>query len=311
MVLERVSPEEYGLLFRDTMHVFDSMEFNELNRNKCLDVHYLIFRDSKKVRLAIVLGERESVLKSPFSAPFGGIEEHGCQRLSYYTEIPAMIRDYGVRLGKRVLVTLPPPVYDGPSSGIAKQYCALLSGGATQAWADYNYHYDLREFSYFKDKLWPNVKRNLATAMRQDFCFRHFSCPVIDDIKDVYDIIRVNHESMGYPVHMSFDDVVSTRDVVDMDFFILEKDGVGIASAVIYHTSACGVQLIYWGDRPEYRVLRPMNMLSYKIIEHYSVIGKRFFDLGPASSDGIPAIGLCDFKEGLGCCLSVKPTLIL
>ena len=85
MHVVRCTPREYGELFATPSHVFNTVEFNELNRHKCEDIHYLTICDDKgKVRFGVVLGLRGGVLKSPFSAPFGGIEERGVQSVERY-----------------------------------------------------------------------------------------------------------------------------------------------------------------------------------------------------------------------------------
>lgn len=70
MQIVRTTPQEYKSLFPNPSHVFNSVEFNELNRHKCDDVHYLVIKDDKgKVRFGIILGQKGNMLKSPFSAP--------------------------------------------------------------------------------------------------------------------------------------------------------------------------------------------------------------------------------------------------
>lgn len=316
MQLKRITPDEYAGLFPKVSHAFNSVEFSLLNRNKCDDVHYLAFADDKgKIRLGIILGERGGLLRSPFSAPFGGLEERGPQRLSYYLDAAVALKAYGKTCGKPVVVTLPPACYDGDCSRFSRQALCLLSGGGRQFYADFNYHYSLCDFSSFDERLWSSARRNLSASVRRELEFECLADPTYDEIKEIYGIIRVNHESHGYPVHMTLDDIAATSKIIGMDFFIVRKDGEGIASAIIYHTSPETVQLIYWGDLPEGRDLRPMNFLSYNIIRHYAESshesGVCFFDLGPASSDGIPAVGLCDFKESIGCRLTPKITLEL
>ena len=71
MEILELSPKEYGQVFDRPYHVFNGAAFSELNRHKCAGLHYLVFKDSK-IRLGLVLGERDGVLCSPFSAPFGG-----------------------------------------------------------------------------------------------------------------------------------------------------------------------------------------------------------------------------------------------
>lgn len=108
---------------------------------------------------------------------------------------------------------------------------------------------------------------------------------------------------------MSLDEVMKTVAVIPADFMMLTLDGVDVAAAMIYYVTDKIVQVVYWGDRPGYSISRPMNMLAEKVVTHYSHIGK-IIDIGPASSLGEPSLGLCDFKESIGCETTLKPTLI-
>ena len=47
MQIIRCTPQEYKDAFPTPSHVFNSVEFNELNRHKCEEVHYLLFKDNK------------------------------------------------------------------------------------------------------------------------------------------------------------------------------------------------------------------------------------------------------------------------
>jgi acetyltransferase-like isoleucine patch superfamily enzyme/RimJ/RimL family protein N-acetyltransferase len=49
-----------------------------------------------------------------------------------------------------------------------------------------------------------------------------------------------------------------------------------------------------------------MNFLAYKIFEYYSDLNYKFIDLGPSSENSVPNIGLCDFKESIGCDVTLK-----
>lgn len=313
-MINRISPEEYSEIFPNPSHVFNTVPFNELNRYKCDDIHYIVFHDSNnsKIRFGIILGVSGGILSSPFSAPFGGMEVTGTQRISHYIDAAKDLREYGERIGKKIEVTLPPEIYAHGSSIISSQIQVFLAVGGMIKYSDYNYHYNLREFQRFNENLWPNAKRNLNTALESGLRFEHCVSPDDRTIMEVYDVIYRNHVGQSYPVHMSYADVEDTRAVCDMDFFMVKNNNdITIASAIIYHTSVDGVQLIYWGDTLEFRSLRPMNFLAYKIIEHYYRQGKSFFDLGPASSNGNASLGLCDFKASLGCELSSKFTIEL
>ena len=55
----RVSPGEYGQIFHSPSHLYNSVAFNELNRHKCDDIHYVTLCDDRgRVRFGIILGQK-------------------------------------------------------------------------------------------------------------------------------------------------------------------------------------------------------------------------------------------------------------
>ena len=166
MHVVRCTPREYGELFATPSHVFNTVEFNELNRHKCEDIHYLTICDDKgKVRFGVVLGLRGGVLKSPFSAPFGGIEERGVQSVERYVGAVDALRRYAAGCGCGVVMSLPPALYDSHSV-YGKQYCAMMTGGAHTSYVDYNYHYDLKRVDEFEHLCSRAARKNFAKIGR-------------------------------------------------------------------------------------------------------------------------------------------------
>lgn len=94
--------------------------------------------------------------------------------------------------------------------------------------------------------------------------------------------------------------------VVEADIFVLSHEENDVAAALVYHVADGIAQVIYWGDIREYSVLRPMNMLTYRVFKHYYDEGLRILDIGISTEDGVPNFGLCDFKQGIGCTTSLK-----
>lgn len=310
MHVVRCTPREYGELFATPSHVFNTVDFNELNRHKCEDIHYLTICDDKgKVRLGVVLGQRGTMLKSPFSAPFGGIEERGSQSVEWYVGAIDALRRYAVGCGCGVVMSLPPALYDSHSV-YSKQYCAMMTGGARTSYVDYNYHYNLERVGEFEHLCSRSARKNFAKASRYDWCFE-----VLDgceaDIERVYNIIKANRESHGYPLRMSLDDVKATSRIIKCTFMVLSHEGVDVAAVLAYDVADDISQVVYWGDVPGYSELRPMNKLAYETFCHFARCGRRMLDIGPSSSDGIPSLGLCDFKASLGCILTPKFTVEL
>lgn len=310
MQIVRCTPAEYGALFTVTSHVFDSVAFNELNRHKCDGVHYLVFKDDKdKVRLGIILGERDGKLLSPFSAPFGGMEEVKPQSVGRYVEAFGLLRRYASDCGCGVLLRLPPGIYD--SEGVyARQYCAAMSCGWHTAYADYNYHYDLARVGTFVDSCSRAARKNFAKGEGYVWGFDALDgCR--ENVERVYNVIKCNRDSHGYPLRMSLEDILATAEIIPCTFLMLTHEGVDVAAVLAYDVAPGISQVIYWGDVPGYAHMRPMNVLAYETFRYFAARGQRVLDIGPSSEEGVPSLGLCDFKASLGCSLTPKFTLEL
>lgn len=304
MTIEEVSQHDYRCIFTRPTLAFDSVDFNVLNQSKTAALRFLTFVDEGKPRLGLIAGDAgEGKLKAPFSAPFAALEAVGRQRLDTYIEAAqALARDFDGR------ITLPPPCYasEFDRDAIAKQAPAMLSAAGTSlSYADYNYHFDLADYARIGELMDTKARGKLRAAVRNGF---EFVSKV--PLGEAYDVVVENHADRGYPIRMTLEGLQETSEIINVECFGATLDGELAAAAIMYHTSHDAVQVIYWADRPSMRQLRPMNFLADRLLNHYHARGKRVFDIGPASEEGIPALGLCDFKAGLGCRLTVKPTII-
>lgn len=310
MNIERISPEEYGALFPTPSHMYNSVAFNQLNALKCEDVHYLALCDDRaKTRFGVILGQRGEMLKSPFSAPFGGLEISSPQHVGQYVDAIESLRAYGDAGGYKIILTLPPMLR--PSAHITKTIGAVCATGGKVEYMDYNFHFPLSSFQTYETDLGATPRYDLNKARRSGFMFAKAAPEDSARIQEIYDIIEANHSALNYPLHMSLDDLQATSRIIRVDYFALTLNGTGVASAIVYHAMPDTAQLIYWGDLPEYRAMRPMSLMAYSLLEYYATTGVEIFDFGPASSDGVPSLGLCDFKERLGCIATPKITLSL
>jgi len=307
MEIVKVEAQEYASLFRNHSHVFNSVTFTELNKHKCDMVHYFVFRDGK-TRLGLIAGEREGVLCSPFSAPFGGFDASVSERLEYYDQAAVALRDYVQNKNTKIRIALPPAVY---GSEVAKSFSALMRVGARIECSELNYSYELSRFDDYEDYLERSARKNFHQAMTHDFQFLHLDSGLPGDIERAYTVIRTNRESKGFPLRMSLDDVLQTAPVVSADFFVMSYEGKDVAAAMVYPVTEDICQVIYWGDDPEYSGLKVMNSFTYKVFEYYYSRNKKILDIGPSTEGGIPNYGLCSFKENIGCNVSLKHILEL
>lgn len=318
-MIREVTGREYGLALPAVGHVYNTVAFSELNRHKCDpssgssggpgggalagDVRYLLLEEGGKVRGGVVLGRRGDVLHTPFSAPFGGLALGRGRRFEAVDAMWADVAEYAAAQGLGLRVTLPPPVYSPDL--YAKSVSALTRLGMT-ATLDVSYHLDLGRGD-FRSGISGSCKRMLNQALAKGVTAEKVA-PTAADIERVYRIVEANHRAKDRPLWMSLADVAATARLVGADFFIVTHQGTDVAGAMLYPTSPGIAQLIYWGDMPGYSHLRPMNMLAYYIHGHYRRAGCAILDLGPATEEGTPNYGLCDFKESLGAIPTIKPT---
>jgi len=303
--VERVPAAEYENLFPRTLHVYNTVPFSRLNEHKVDSLHYLVFADSK-TRMGIILGESADLLKSPFSAPFGGFSSHGGNvTVENVSEACETLKNYAGNLGLGIRITLPPVFYN--HDFVSKQIYSLLNSGFKIAYSDINYHFDLS--ADIEKRMWRNGRKNTASSLRTPWDFHKAAND--EEKLEAYEVIKTNRQLKGYPLKMSFQEVMNTTQIIDADFFCLRFQGKSVASAQVFRVTDEIVQVIYWGDDGEHSDMRPMNALAHYVTNYYKAISDvSYIDLGPSSLEGIPNNGLCNFKESIGCSASNKLTLI-
>lgn len=301
MQVDIVQPGEYRQLFPHARHVFNSVDFTELNKDKCSSVQYLCFSENK-ARIGLVMGERDGLFRSPFSAPFGGFDANQPDRIEYYEEAVGLLKAHLDAAGKPLKIVLPPTVY---GSYTAKMYHALIRGGAKLLFSELNYAYELERFKEYESYLDRSARKNFHNARQYPFEFLELE-RTPENIARAYAVIRDNRESKGYALQMSLESVLKTAEVVSAEFFVMTLDGADVAAAMVYPVTEGINQVVYWGDSPGYTDCRAMNYFTYKVFEHYFNQGLKLLDIGPSSVEGIPNYGLCSFKENLGCTVSLR-----
>lgn len=303
MTLQEVSPKEYAELFPHPQHIFNSVPFGVLNSHKVSDIKWLCFFDGKP-RLGLTVGKDSSgEWRAPFSAPFSGFDFNKVQSAETVVKAVELLKTgfRGLRL------TLPPAFYSPDMN--SRTFCALAGCGAKMT-ADWNYHIPL-DGDYLQS-IGTDSRKKLKRARRSDFKVMDVSA----DPMRGYSVIAANRRQKGYTLRMSADDVLATTGGVDpvvkADFFVL-TDGVrDAAAAMVYHVTHEIAQVVYWGDDENVDGCDyPVNLLAAELVSIYKEKGFGILDIGPSSSVGIPSYGLCNFKDSVGCTVTVKPTFIL
>lgn len=292
--LVSVSPDEYSILFPNPSTVFASAHFNCLNAEKVEKLLFIVgFDSSNHPEMGIAIGLRDGIWRAPFSAPMAPLT---WQKNISLASVHAFFNLLKERLAPiPIRITLPP--YFIEDSMLAKISGAILNM-ASDITADFNYHYQLSLFPDFEKHLNRAARKNYRQALKANFSFEK------TDLARAYAIIAANRSSKGYYLAMSLDNLISTATCINIDSFILTLDNNDVAAAIVYHITPDIAHVVYWGDAPGFELKRPMNILPYHIFKHYHQLGFKIVNIGTSSTDGIPNIGLCNFKESLGCTTS-------
>lgn len=297
--------EEYNKLIKPALF-YNKPVFNNLNSIRAEKIHYLIFKDTKN-RFGLTIGERNGEWLCPFSAPFGTFVNIKSKWDFYQLEESIKAFDEFMQ-GKKVKAVfgLPPEFFS--QKIVCTMQNSLFNLGYSVDSFDVNFQLNLSRV-YVDDyaEIIPyNGKKNLKIALNSGLSLMH--CESEEEKKRAYKLIQINRESRGYPLNMSCEQVMKTIQLVDHDMFIVSNGSDEIAAALVYHVSDKIAQVIYWGDIPGYGDLKPINFLSYNLIQYYGSRGFDYLDIGISTDHSVLNFGLADFKISIGCDTSMKLT---
>jgi hypothetical protein len=293
-----VTPEVFDTTFPKPIHIFNSGAFSQLNESRFEKVYYLIFKDTK-TRLGIILGLREGILLSPFSASFGGFEMASADVKLYQIDaaLEALFSWATTNTFSGIKI-IPPPFFYNENFSSKVTNCFFRAGFETQN-IELNYHFQTATLTdTYEQTIWYNAKKNLKKANASGLLFEKLDT---SQGKLAYDVIAQNRSERGFPLRLTWEQLVATSKVIPMDFFLVNTANETIGAAIIYHLAPAIVRVVYWGDLPEFSEYKTMNFLSFQLFNYYKEKGIEMIDIGHSTVDSIPNNGLCEFKESIGC----------
>jgi hypothetical protein len=292
-MLINVSKKVFRESFETDPHPFVSDGFVEANKHKVDEVVRLV-AENEKVTMGFVGGIIDNILKSPFSAPFGGF--HFLNNQIHTGEIDRfrdLLKAYIVERGlKKVEIKLPPDIYN--LSFNAKTVNSFLRGGFLISIPEITQWVDLEHFAGVYSNGSARTKYN--QAVKNGLSFNAISDP--ESMQYAYELIRQNRIDFNRPIYMTFDQLVEINTLWPVDFFqVTDKTDRMVASAVLYRGHEKIIQAIFWADNESGRSLRAMDFCLINLWNHYKKLGYKFIDIGISTESGIPNEGLIRFKE--------------
>lgn len=307
MELKEISGKEYQSIFTQHDHLYNTVQYNALNEHKCEKSVYLLFFENK-VKLGLIVGLKDGVLSSPFSAPFGGFSANkNSVRIEVIHEAIQLLDNYAKQNGiSTVKFILPPYFYN--EDLLAKTYYSLHINGYT-AIKDINYHLNTSDFPiYTETKIGKRTKEFIGKAISHGLIFKQITNDY--DKRTAFNIIKDNRDRKDRPMYIDYNYILEVSKIIPIDFFLILDQNIPIASAIAYHISKHVLQIVFWGNVHNHDTqIRPMYFLAFKLFEFYHTQQFTTIDLTTGSVNGVPNFGLCHFKENIGCTTGLKFTM--
>ncbi|MDE6311884.1 MAG: hypothetical protein K2L96_08745 [Muribaculaceae bacterium] len=280
------------------MSAYTSVPFSELNASKVGRVVYLVLFEGDGPVAGIILGrwDDNAPYRSPFSAPFGGMDMARKMRIEEVCEAYRLIREYCGASGMHI--TLPPPQY---APAFVAQHTYALDALAVRRELWLNHLYELGPERPFESLVSEKMRQHLRRAWRSGY-----ETDFNPSIEEAYEVIRQNRLERGYPLAMSLDDLKATASIIQQEYIVLRHEGRAVAASISYRVAPGVLQLIYWGHLSECRGKYPMVALADALYSHALAEGFDVLDLGPSTCVSSPNDSLADFKESVGAQASLK-----
>lgn len=288
---------------------FNTFPFFEYHRKKARGWYFELRDKATQKPLCVThFTEKEpGLFCSPLRGTYGGIDalENDITLFGQFlAEIERHLQENG---GKRAQLSLPPFAHDPARSTL------LLNVLLRRNWA-----ITTQEINYALavdgTPLLGKMERNNQKRVRK--CERE-QCTFLEGAEEkkyrqIYEIIRINRTAKGYPITMTWDQLLAMKTLFPdtWKFFGVEHIGNLIAGSVCIRVNPRILYVFYWGDLPEAHTLSPVAFLAGHLYRYCQREGTTLLDIGTATDKGVPNVGLMTFKERLGCTPSPKLTLV-
>lgn len=308
MEIVELTRKEFDGIFQKPDYVFSGSEFNELNRYKVDSLLYLGLKE-KKYCFGVCLGRRGSKLFCPFSAPYSAfVKNKDKVHIQHiYHAVECLDKYCKEKKIEYVRFILPPACFE--ERDIAVFVNAFCLNGYQVEQRELNFHFDMKKVysDNYISYLPYNGRKNLKIALKSGLELK--LCTNDQQNEEAYNIIKINRNNKGRPLRMEFHQILETIKEVKADIFQVKNGDEGIAAAFVFWLNERIVRVIYWGDIPGYSEKKPINFLAYELIQYYGQLGVEIIDIGKSTENSVPNIGLCDFKESIGCDISLSYTI--
>jgi len=243
---------------------------------------------------------------SPLRATYGGIDTVEPDIELYDAFLDDVETTLKAEDAKKLRISPAPFAHDPDRS--SKLFNTLIRRGFGIVKTDINYDLKVDDTPLI-DKMERNNQKRVRKCIREGCVFEHCTTP--DEFERVYAVIKTNRESKGYPVTMNFEHMMEMKKLFPdvWQFFATKLNNDMIAASVCIRINPEILYVFYWGDLPEAHAMSPVAFHASNLYGYCQKENVKILDIGTATDDGVPNVGLMTFKERLGCKASLKLVL--
>lgn len=192
-----------------------------------------------------------------------------------------------------------------------KLHNVLFRLGWVISTSDLNFHLPVSDYITFRSNLAGSKRKELNKISRTQTSFEFANDA--DSMRNIYEVIKENRMSQGYPITMSLEALLALKKVIqdDLIFAALKRNNEILAGAIIMNIDHSTSYVFYWGERPCFRHESPIIKVCEHIYLYALAQKKEYIDIGISTVNSMPNEGLVNFKISMGCQVSQKQTFVL
>jgi hypothetical protein len=265
--------------------------------------------DGARGPTSLTLAGRDGIWSNPVTGAFGGVAAQGADPAGV-AAVTAAATDWlrGQPQARQASLRLPPDCFPDPNAAALEN--ALFRAGWRLDQADVDQWLPVVPGEAFARTLGETKQKELRRLARSGAAFR--TLPP-EEVQRAYDVIARNRTARGFPMTMSWAQVAALRDAFPdrVAFHLVEREGVGLAGAIVLRVTGAFLYVFYWGEDPDVRRESPVMLLAQGLAQVADEAGAAILDIGVSTDRSEPNPGLMAFKESLGCRTAGKRTYVL
>lgn len=287
-------------------HIFNTPVFFKMHQTERAFYFQLCKKKSDQVLCTIHFTETSAGLfKSPARGTFGGITLEENLDIDIYEQFLKTIENYLYLNGAKTLEIVMPPMCHNESM-FSINYNVMVRSGYIVKNPELNYALIVDDNCFYYKINYANKKR-LNKCLRENFFAQKLET---EFYQEAYFVILENRNRKGFSFSMSYEDILKMYKAFPDSFlfFGVFKQGVLVASSMCVVINSAIIYVFAWGDVDRMQSYSPITLLAAHIYEYAQKNSFKIMDIGTATSQGEPNLGLIQFKRNLGCKESLKLT---